>query len=112
MGINVLLSSSALGSDASLRTSRTSPNPNPYRYRIMDVAIINGFLLLDVLYPDATNYEGRKTLLFDRGVSLDSLKAQGAIDPHFCETGIHPIARFEPTPRGWEMARSLCNYFS
>jgi hypothetical protein len=56
----------------------------------------------------APNYEGRKVLLFE-GVSLEELKAQRKIDPHFFPSGPlkSPIARFEPTERGWTMAELL-----
>lgn len=85
-----------------------NPNPNPYKYQVNRMQIAYGYLVLDITYPDATNYEGRKILLFDRGVRLIHLQAQGAIDPHFSERGIAPIARFEPTERGWQMALDMC----
>lgn len=112
-GSLVRLSSSALparASGASAAAVRVpSGNPNPWRYRILDDEMVNGHLILIVQYPDATNYEGRKVLMFDRGVTRDDLDRQGAIDPHFSPglDPIHPIARFEPTVRGHQMARVL-----
>jgi hypothetical protein len=86
------------------------PNPNPFRFDVVEAEHINGFLLLVIKYPDATNFEGLKILLFDRGVTLDALLQQRAIDPHFSDSQeyIHPIARFEPTGRGWNLARKAC----
>jgi hypothetical protein len=57
-------------------------------------------------YPDCTNYEGNKILVF-RGVTLIDLVNQRQIDPHFFKDAKvkSPIARFEPTPQGWTMAQ-------
>lgn len=87
------------------------PNPDPYNYRVLRAQTIQDYLIMEVQYPDATNYEGRKILLFDRGVTEARLKLQGAIDPHFSDSVsvFHPIARFEPTERGWSMVTTLCN---
>lgn len=64
---------------------------------------------MEVEYPDCTNFEGRKILVF-QDVSISMLLDQGAIDPHFSEANNfhHPIARFIPTPEGWEMAKKFC----
>jgi hypothetical protein len=65
---------------------------------------VNKYLVLKVQYPDATNFEGVKIMVFDREVRLMQLNQQGFIDPHFSTQALHPIARFIPTGRGWEMA--------
>lgn len=84
-------------------------NPNPLNYEIIKTfERVTGrrtnYLLVDIKYPDCTNYEGRKILLYEN-VSLCQLKLQKQIDPHFCESVDYfsPIARFEPTKEGWEM---------
>lgn len=84
-------------------------NPVPSKYQIVSETRVNDFLILDLKYDNCTNYEGHKILMFDRGIKLERLKRQGGIDPHFfpSETKIHPIARFEPTPRGHAMAVAL-----
>ena len=47
-----------------------NPNPDPYNWIINDT-FINGswdkniYLLIDITYPDCTNYEGRKIMLYE-----------------------------------------------
>ena len=98
-------------SSSVLECTKPDPrNPDPKRYTILSHSTVNQYLILDLQYPNCTNYEGRKILLFDRGVTLKTLRRQGMIDPHFHPSEIvaHPIARFEPTPRGHAMAVRLC----
>lgn len=92
--------------------ARKQPNPN--RYTVKSSTTVNGYLILTIKYDNATNYEGLKILMFDRGTLLEKLRRQGGIDPHFLdsETHIHPIARFEPTERGHAMAVKLAHALS
>ena len=87
-------------------------NPNPLNFMIEDHRQIRGFLLLLVHYPDCTNYEGRKILMYE-GVTLADIKNQGTIDPHFSDNKQYhsPIARFEPTLKGMRMAMQLATFF-
>ena len=89
-------------------------NPDPKKFKIIDATEVKGFLVLAVKYEDATNYEGKKVLLYDHGVTVAQLVAQGSIDPHFSESKekISPMARFEPTVRGHTMAVLLCDVLS
>jgi hypothetical protein len=85
------------------------PNPNPANYEIVRSKEIGPFVILEIRYPDCTNYEGHKILVFDSGASLEKMKKAKRIDPHFCEDKRYsPIARFVPTLRGWEMAVNMC----
>jgi len=86
------------------------PTPDPTNYEILKSIYVNGYLLLSVKYPDSDNYEGKKLLLFDKNITVTQLKKQGMIDPHFSDNKemLSPIARFEPTPRGWKMAYKFC----
>ena len=80
----------------------TQSNPNPFNYRIIRSNLYNNNLVAEIHYPDCTNYEGRKILLFKNCKSLSKLKS---IDPHFCQGNhISPFARFEPTEKGWNAA--------
>ena len=81
------------------------PNPDPTNFVIGKSLPIGRFLLVEVEYPDCTNYEGRKIMVYEN-VTLQDLKKQGHLDPHFAENKkFHsPIARFEPTSKGWDMA--------
>lgn len=84
------------------------PNPDPSNYRINSWDRRNGFLLVEVVYPDCTNFEGTKLLLF-KDVTINQLKAQKMIDPHFSNNKRYysPVARFEPTKLGRELARKV-----
>lgn len=84
-------------------------NPKPDNYEIVDYFEGYNHLAMFVKYPDATNYEGNKVLVYE-GVSLLNILHQRTIDPHFLddETYFSPIARFVPTPEGWVMAKAFC----
>lgn len=88
-------------------------NPNPSKYTILSHKEKNGHLILMLHYPDCINYEGKKILVFENCKLVD-LKRQGLIDPHFSTAkGYYsPIARFEPTARGWTMAENLLEFLS
>ena len=80
------------------------PNPDPYNWIINDSWQRGQYLLIDITYPDCKNYEGKKVMVYE-DVTLDELRKQKTIDPHFSSNKkfYSPIARFEPTKRGWEM---------
>jgi hypothetical protein len=65
--------------------------------------------VLTVHYPDATNFEGRKILVYrhkgDGLIAIEQLVAGGELDPHFCSSPNSPIARFAPTTEGARLAR-------
>ena len=88
------------------------PNPNPRNFKILRSAQLNDLLTIAIKYPDCTNYEGMK-ILIDENVGMADLVDQGHLDPHFsANKKFHsPIARFEPTPRGWEMARKFMEIY-
>jgi hypothetical protein len=84
------------------------PNPNPRNFKILDSIAVGQYVVLDVQYPDCTNFEGRKVLVY-WGISKELLQKQTTLDPHFCDEGhIAPIARFAPTKEGIEMAMEFC----
>lgn len=89
------------------------PNPRPDNYEILKFATVGRYLIVEIKYLDCINYEGKKVLVFEN-VTLQDLKKQGLIDPHFSENKkfISPIARFEPTVRGFKMAISFANSMS
>jgi hypothetical protein len=84
------------------------PNPNPKRFKVINHIQEGKFLIVLVNYPDCTNYEGNKILMYD-GINMYNLLQQGSIDPHFSNNPKKrsPIARFVPTLNGWEMALKL-----
>jgi hypothetical protein len=80
-------------------------------YRILTAFYCGNYLVLEIQYRGCTNYEGRKILVF-KNTNVEQLKKQGSIDPHFGETKnyIWPIARFEPTEKGWNMAKNFVRF--
>jgi len=83
--------------------------PDPRRFTIQRASVEGRFLVAEVVYPDAKNYEGRKILVYE-GLTAKALGKASVLDPHFCEHSTHPspIARFEPTPKGWRYALAFC----
>lgn len=80
------------------------PNPDPSNYEVRRYKSLNGHLLIEINYPDCTNYEGNKILLY-KNTTLVDLMNQKHLDPHFSENKKFksPFARFEPTPAGWRI---------
>ena len=87
-----------------IESSKSLPNPDPNNYVILKHEQVGAFLIVKIKYLDCTNYEGVKILVFK--TTIEKLKAQKYIDPHFCENKkfISPIARFVPTTEGWDDA--------
>lgn len=102
MGIFRPISSSSVDSTEPSRGG----NPNPQRFEILRVAKQGTFLIVEVRYPDCTTYEGRKVLLFKGNMTEAKLRRLESLDPHFTNNPqvVAPVARFEPTPNGWDMA--------
>lgn len=84
-----------------------APNPDPGNYRLIQERRLGRYVVVEVQYPDATNYEGRKIMIF-KARSFETVVSHnhGVVDPHFSENPkfLSPIARFEPTPQGWRNA--------
>lgn len=83
-------------------------NPDPANYQIIDTLTIGNFLIVEIRYPDCKNYEGKKILVYE-GVPWLQLREQKLLDPHFSanKNFKSPVARFEPTDRGWRMAETF-----
>lgn len=95
MGANIFNRSSYSNFDGN-----KDPNPKPDNYQIIQSWKIGKFTIIQLKYPDCTNYEGIKILVFK--ASLLDIINQKKIDPHFSDnkTYISPIARFAPTHTG------------
>jgi hypothetical protein len=76
MGISPTFSSSSFDIN-----QNKNPNPNPNNYSIVRYIELLNLTLIEIKYPDCTNYEGHKILLFQ--CSMANLTAQKSIDPHF-----------------------------
>jgi len=81
-------------------------NPDPYNFNIEKMMYTNGFTILIVNYPNCTNYEGQKILVY-KGNVMNKLKDTNFLDPHFMENDISPIARFTPSDEGLQLVWDL-----
>ena len=88
--------------------SLTLPNPDPKNWKIVQAQQYGKYLLVKINYPDCTNYEGNKILLYEE-TAVAHLILQRLVDPHFSNNAIFksPIARFEPTEKGWYLGETL-----
>ncbi|USN13938.1 hypothetical protein PAPPERLAPAPP_02650 [Brevundimonas phage vB_BpoS-Papperlapapp] len=81
-------------------------NPVATNFRLIQQLRVGAFVLVEVQYPDASNYEGRKIMLFQADC-FEAVVARnrGVVDPHFSESVdfLSPIARFRPNAAGWAM---------
>jgi hypothetical protein len=88
-------------------------NPNPENFEILRIESIGNYLVVKVHYPDCTNYEGNKIMVY-KDVTIKELAEATVLDPHFYKSkGIKsPVARFEPTEEGWNMATFFCRHYT
>ena len=128
MGLNLILSGNSISGRRKNKptkavrdyTGQQNPNnPDPKNFNIDRLSKVGKYWIADVVYPNCTNYEGRKILMFDRvhnGKPLTRRKILylTVLDPHFSENKKHlyPVARFEPTRKGWRMAVVLARTLS
>jgi len=109
MGISPFkVSSSAYPSEDHKAPVVKLPNPDPKNYEVIEAKQEGIYLLVKIRYPDCTNYEGMKILLYE-DTTLPKLLRQKYIDPHFSQNDKFksPIARFEPTDKGWDLGIML-----
>ena len=109
MGLSPFSGSKCTISDPALAQYKVGL-PNPKRFRITRSKQYPGssaWTVVEAVYPDAKNYEGRKIMVYNH--PLHAIHAQTELDPHFCDDESHlaPFARFEPTPQGWVVACDL-----
>lgn len=88
-------------------STQLPPNPDPYKYEITHWYYLNGWLVITAKYPDCTPFGGQKVLVYKGFVSPRELLGitQGALDPHFLESTVSPVARFPATKEGYLLAR-------
>ena len=80
--------------------------PNPVVWSLLSRLDYNNATVLKVRYPNCTNFEGIKILVF-KGRLPEELPA--VLDPHFSEHE-GPFARFSPTHEGWVVANNLAKF--
>lgn len=76
-------------------------DPNPMKFKLVREEHVGEYLIAEINYPDCKNYEGNKIVVYH---NLMTLKNYKELDPHFLEKGVSPVARFEPTEKGWKNA--------
>lgn len=84
-------------------------NPDPQNFKILKEEAVNGYLILLVEYPNCTNFEGRKLMVykgFNSSAALLKLN-KGELDPHFARSAGSPIARFRPTSESEDLIKRL-----
>jgi len=77
---------------------------------VLEEKCIAGYLILHVKYPNCTNYEGRKLMVFKGYRNLGELMRDtgGKLDPHFSHHKWSPIARFKPEPDNFRLVEEVC----
>jgi nitroreductase len=88
-------------------TVRPQPanNPDPREWQIIRHEQIGKILIVAIRYPNCTNYEGLKFLVY-KDTDIHRLRQQLLIDPHFSDNPKYcsPLARFQPDAFGWNCA--------
>lgn len=90
-------------------------SPDSTNYTVLEAEPVGLHLVMKLQYPNCKQcwFEGTKIMVFANVTLLDALKWR-RIDPYFRAPhdkdllpteAPSPIARFEPTDAGWEMAR-------
>lgn len=108
MGINILSRNSFGKTGDNYEKLKKSPqDPDPSKFILENVVEYNGNAAVQIKYPNCTNYEGTKIIVY-KNVNYKQLASLKEIDPHFVEGNvIKPFARFEPTEEGWYAAINL-----
>lgn len=84
-----------------------APNPDPHRWKLLQVwKHMHGYVL-KVHYLDAINFEGIKIMVY-RG-TFPGKKHLRSLDPHFQPSKNAPIARFRPDSEGIAWANKLAS---
>lgn len=98
-------------SEKRLRKRKDIRNPDSRNFEILRSKRIRNYAVIFIRYPNCTNFEGKKILVF-KGVSIKFLKSKNLIDPHFTDRPdeLPLVARFRPTERGWSDAIRFCNF--
>jgi hypothetical protein len=82
-------------------------NPDPYNFEVKDIKKIGNYLWVLMNYPNCTEYNGDKILIY-KDISLDRFIKLTRIDPHFRDSIYSPIARFKPDKRGKILSLKFC----
>lgn len=106
MGMRLFGSSSSYSNEPCQKVKKSKfGNPDPKNFKLLQFVNIGKYTVARILYPDCKNYEGEKILVYT-GADFLRILGQSEVDPHFSDNPdfVSPIARFEPTDRGWNLA--------
>ena len=103
MGLNFISTKKTSNDYEEKKVSKYDPKPN--HFEIKNVYESNGHCIIYINYPNCINYEGNKVLVF-KDTKKEEIEKLNEIDPHFTDSEniIKPIARFELTYEGWNLA--------
>ena len=96
-----------LGRSSWSRAEAGTPAPNdprPDAFFIKRAVQFGDYVVAEIKYPHATNFEGNKILVF-KNSTVSEVHEMREIDPHFLE-GNKAFARFRPSEDGWFSAVS------
>lgn len=82
---------------------RAAINPDPRNWKFRRGIEIGKYVVIEVVYPNCTNFDGHKVMVY-HGTSMRDLLERRELDPHFSDDNSSPIARFRPDKEGWEQA--------
>lgn len=83
------------------------PNPDPANFVIEKIEQAGRFVIVLARYPDCTNFEGRKVMVYE-DQTVERIRRRKRLDPHFADSSDAPAARFRPTDEGWKRAVAFC----
>jgi hypothetical protein len=75
----------------------TNSEPNYKNCTVKNHVRVGKYHVYDITYHECGSYDGRKIAVYECELPDNP-------DPHFVEDQPSPIARFEPTDRGWDLA--------
>lgn len=91
-------------SNKSTQRSTVTGNPNKFNWELISFTKVGKAAVVKIHYPDCTNYEGNKIMVYDDAAEAMKLIQTGGVDPHFCEDHYSPVARFKPDEAGMNIA--------
>lgn len=87
--------------------SLPSVNPDPAKFKIVQIKRYGRYVMVVADYQGCTNFEGRKVLIYRDFPPVDSITT---LDPHFSKDSVlSPLARFEPSCSGMRLAEKFCD---
>jgi hypothetical protein len=83
---------------------------NPEKFTILQLYQIADHVVALVHYPECTNFEGKKILLFENTTTIE-ISDRKILDPHF-SINRSLFARFVPTKKGLRFAMKCAMFLS